>query len=59
MRKSMKSKGALRMGQSCSGHVRNPLTQHLPAICHRGWNRVETPWPCSVMIKREEMVLEN
>jgi len=57
LRKSIKSKGALRMGHSCSRHARNPLTQQLPATYHTGWSGVETPWPCSVMIKREEMVL--
>jgi len=57
LRKSIKSKGALRMGHNCSRHARNPLTQQLPATYHRGWSRVEIPWPCSVMIKREEMVL--
>ena len=57
LRKSIKSKRALRMGQSCSRHARNPLTQQLPATYHRGWSGVKIPWPCSVMIKREEMVL--
>jgi len=50
----MKSKGALRMGHSCSRHARNPLTQQLSAMYHRGQNGVETPWPCSVMIKRKK-----
>jgi len=53
----MKSKGALRMGHSCSRHARNPLKQQLPAMYHRGLNVAETPWPCSVIIKWEEMVL--
>jgi len=53
----MKSKGALRIGHSCSRHVRNPLPQQLPAMYHRGQNGEETPWPCSVIRKREEMVL--
>jgi len=55
--KSIKSKGTLRMGHSCSRHARNPLTQQLPATYHRGQNGVEIPWPRSVMIKWEEMVL--
>jgi len=53
----MKSKAALRMGHSCSRHARNPVTQQLPAMYHRGRNGVETPWPWSMMIKQEEMVL--
>jgi len=59
LRKSIKTKGALRMGHSCSRHARNPLTQLLSATYHRGWSGVEIPWPCSVMIKWEEMVLQN
>jgi len=35
LRKSIKSKGALRMGHCCSMHARNPLTQQLPAMYHR------------------------
>jgi len=57
LRKNIKSKGALRMGHSCSRHARNPLTQQLPATYHRGWSGVEISWPYSVMIKWEEMVL--
>jgi len=53
----MKSKGALRTGHGCSRHARNPLTQQLPATYHRRWKGEETPCPCSMMIKREEMVL--
>jgi len=45
------------MGPSCNRHVSNPQTQQLTAMYHRGWSGVKIPWPWTVMIKREEMVL--
>jgi len=45
------------VGHSRSTHARNPLTQQLPATYRRGCSGVKIPWSCSMMIKREEMVL--
>jgi len=59
LRKSIKSKGTLRVGHSSSRHARNPLTQQLPATYHSRWSGAEIPWPCFIMIKREEMVIKT